>query len=144
MGLWKWPSIALILFCIAVITPYAERGGGANGMSSAAHSVSLHDCPLEFELLEGKQGVMIVARLAPFCALHLTRPVVELIDADGALIAEAPMRGDPNNLRASVDIENGRDTEERRIRFVARHHEDGVVHVEARLPQDFIQSERKN
>jgi len=144
MGLWKWPSIALILFCIAVIVPYAERGGGASGMGSAPISLLLHDCPIEFELHEGKQDVTIVARLAPACAIKLSRPTVEFLNADGALIAQAPMRGDPNSLRASVDIENSRDTEERRIRFVARHREGGVVHVEALLRQELIQSERQN
>ncbi|MEM9617783.1 MAG: hypothetical protein AAF936_07445 [Pseudomonadota bacterium] len=106
MEFWKWPAILLLLFCIGIIYPYAQGAGGSNGMSAKLHSAELHECPVNYELRHGEGAATVLGRVAPRCAVGLSPPTLAIIDAHGEPIAETVMRGDPNGLRARIEIPN--------------------------------------
>lgn len=103
MSFWKWPSILLLLFCIGIIVPYAQRSGGSNGLRGAVASVTLHGCPLYYQTAQTEDAIRVRARLAPECAVALTPPAAALLAADGETVSETQMRGVPNNLNAKLE-----------------------------------------
>ncbi|MEL7029662.1 MAG: hypothetical protein AAGL49_10740, partial [Pseudomonadota bacterium] len=52
---------------------------------------------------EAADGLVIAGRLAADCARAATAPRAALVGAEGEPIAEAPMLGHPNGLRARLD-----------------------------------------
>ena len=102
MGLWKWPAIGLILFCLVIITPYARRAGGIGGMKGAVQSSHLGACRLQYTMRPVKESVIVAARLAPDCAVGFAAPNVSIVDASGAVVETQPLRGNPNALKARL------------------------------------------
>lgn len=119
MGVWKWPAILLLLFCIGITYPYIQRGGGSNGMSAAPVSAALHGCPLDYEVRARDGAVTVLARIAARCATRLSPPGIALMDETGARLSEAAMRGDPNSLRARLQLPDDVDADQLRLAITA-------------------------
>ena len=111
MGKWKWLSIALLVYCIAIIFPYAGAGGGSNDIGDAFVSAVIHNCPVDYAVRSDEDAVTVLARIEPGCAVSLSPPSVALIGSDGETIAEAGMRGAPNGMRARLNISEDHHTD---------------------------------
>ena len=103
MGLWKWPSIILILFCIGMIVPYAYTGGGgANGLEGEAVRTHLNECPFDYRVESADGMLTVIGRLAPECATALTLPKIQIADRRNTILSESQFKGGPNGLRARL------------------------------------------
>ena len=131
MGLWKWPSILLLLFCIGVLYPYIMRSGGSNGIGPAAASAELHGCRVDYEVRNGEGAVTVLGRMAPRCAGALSPPTLALIDETGAAVAQAPMRGDPNSLRGRLETPDDFDTDHIRLTITSTDRNGAAAHIDA-------------
>lgn len=102
MGLWKWPSIALVLFCLALIVPYAKRAGGADHLGTDFQTLSVGACAVDFRQVEREASTVVRARISPGCAARMRPPVIALIDERGEAVVQAGFRGGPNSLVARL------------------------------------------
>jgi len=102
MGFWKWPALLLVLFCLAIVYPYAKRSAGQNGLDETAHEARLHGCLLRYDVQLAADVLTVRARIAPGCATRLARPDVSLRGRDGGVLAQSELRGNPNSLFARL------------------------------------------
>jgi len=102
MGVWKWPAFLLVLFCLVIIYPYAERAGGGHSLASSHEHAELQGCSLDYQARTDDGRITIRARIRPDCARSLQRPSVVLLNNDGAALAKTPLTGNPNSLFARL------------------------------------------
>lgn len=110
MGWWKWLSVLLVSYSLVLIVPYILFGGGYHEIVGAERTGKLSDCRYTIGVERTEALVRVTAQLDPICALTTEKPVVEILNASGDVIASAPLRGNPNALTASLrfDVENGK------------------------------------
>ena len=131
MGLWKWPSILLLLFCIGITYPYITRSGGSNGMSPAPASATLHGCRIDYEVRRKEGTVTVLGRLAPHCAVALSPPTLAFVDETGAAVTQAAMRGVPNSLRGRLETPDDFDADHMRLTITSTDRNGAAAHIDA-------------
>ncbi len=103
MGFWKWPSLALLLFSLGMIWPYAQRGGGAHKLNGPVQGAGwLNGCALAFAANPSETAWRVTARLEPACGSNLPRLQIALLSADGHSLANAAVSGGPNDLSGTL------------------------------------------
>ena len=131
MGLWKWPSILLLLFCVGIVYPYASGSGGSNGVSAAHTAAALHGCRVDYEVRKGEGTVTVLGRIAPQCAAALSRPVLAFIDETGATVTQTAMRGGPNSLRGRLAIPGDFDADHMKLAIASTNTNGAAAYIDA-------------
>ena len=104
MGIWKWLSLAGVLFSLAIIAPYVRLAGGSFHIRGDRIEGILAGCTLHLGLLREDNGVRITAQMDPVCARRVDTPTVRLRARGGATLSEASLKGGPNSLRAVLSL----------------------------------------
>ncbi|MGF1606724.1 MAG: hypothetical protein ACFB22_10340 [Rhodothalassiaceae bacterium] len=97
MGVWKWPSLVLVLFCLAVVPIYIDRiDRGRPNFGTWTASGLLAGCPVEVGGRALKDALFVRVRVDASCSRHLADLTVQ------AGQARAALHGNPNTLRARL------------------------------------------
>lgn len=104
MGLWKWPAIGLVLFCLFIVPFYVQRAGsGFSTFGTWTGKGRLGDCPVKVGTTPHKGGLFVRLRVDPACAAHLAGMTVAAKGAEAGPV-EKPVSGNPNTRSARLNI----------------------------------------
>ena len=104
MGVWKWLSLAGVLFSLAIIVPYARLAGGSFHILGDRIEGILAGCVVHLGLVREDNSVRITAQMNPVCARRVDTPMVRLRGKDGTTLSEATLKGGPNGQRAVLAL----------------------------------------
>ena len=102
MGWWRWLSIILVAYSLALIVPYIMFAGGSHTITGTAFEVELADCPVQFGANIKDKTIRVTAKIDPACSLDIEPPTVELLDSAGSIVTSSKLRGNPNMLSARL------------------------------------------
>jgi len=107
MGWWKWPAMALLLFCAVAIYLYFDLApGGAERWGAHSFDGRLAGCPVHAGVEVGTDGLSLLVRIDPACAWRLAEPQVAIADAGGDTLLSRDIGGLPNPDRLVLQADN--------------------------------------
>ena len=107
MGWWKWPSMALLLFCGVAIYLYFDLApGGAARWGAQSFEGRLAGCPVHAGADTTAEGLSLLVRIDPACAWTLAEPQVAITTAAGKTLFSRDIGGLPNPDRLTLPAED--------------------------------------
>lgn len=109
MGWWRWLSILLVTFSLVLIIPYSMLAGGSHELTGEVKSGTLAGCAYDMGLAARDGQVRVTVKFDARCALEIEAPTLQLLDAEGIVLAQEGFDGNPNALTVRLRFDPATD-----------------------------------